>query len=125
MARRLGEPPRSLAPAALAYLARYNWPGNVRELSNVIERALLMSDADTLERGDFARILPGLDSDHASAAGGRALTADEKAWQTEAPSAIPYDADWPAPKELSKADINRLIEEFVASAKRIDRIESY
>lgn len=56
------------------------------------------------------------------AAGGRALTADEKAWQTEAPSAIPYDADWPAPKELSKADINRLIEEFVASAKRIDRI---
>ena len=74
VARRLGEPPRSLAPAALAYLARYNWPGNVRELSNVIERALLMSDADTLERGDFARILPGLDSDHASAAGGRART---------------------------------------------------
>ena len=26
----------------------YNWPGNVRELRNVIERAMILGDADTL-----------------------------------------------------------------------------
>jgi DNA-binding NtrC family response regulator len=30
----------------------------VRELSNVLERALLMSDADSLEQEDFEQILP-------------------------------------------------------------------
>jgi transcriptional regulator with PAS, ATPase and Fis domain len=74
VARRLGEPPRSLAPGALAYLARHSWPGNVRELSNVIERALLMSDADTLEQDDFARILPGLEAKPMTPPGGRART---------------------------------------------------
>lgn len=56
------------------------------------------------------------------AAGGRALTAEEQAWQTEAPSALPYDQGWPAPRELTKDDIRRLIEEFAASARRVDRI---
>ncbi len=56
------------------------------------------------------------------AAGGRPLTAEENPWQTEAPSALPYDPSWPAPRELGKADIKRLIAEFVASAQRIDRI---
>ncbi len=60
LARQLGEHPRGISAAALEYLARHPWPGNVRELSNVLERALLMSDADRLERADFEQILPGL-----------------------------------------------------------------
>ncbi|HRH74581.1 MAG TPA: sigma 54-interacting transcriptional regulator [Zoogloea sp.] len=74
IARRLGEPPRSMAPGALAYLARHSWPGNVRELSNVIERALLMSDADTLEQDDFAPILPGLEAKPRTPPGARSRT---------------------------------------------------
>jgi transcriptional regulator with PAS, ATPase and Fis domain len=58
LARQLGEPPRSLSDAALAYLARHAWPGNVRELANVLERALLMSDADSLDAEDIERVLP-------------------------------------------------------------------
>ena len=50
------------------------------------------------------------------------MTAEEGAWQTVAPSALPYDADWPAPRELSKGDIGELIGEFVASAQRAERI---
>ena len=61
-------------------------------------------------------------SSHPPAAGGKALTAEEGAWQTVAPSALPYDADWPAPRELSKGDIGELIGEFVASAQRAERI---
>ncbi len=60
LARQLGEPPRSLAPSALDYLARHTWPGNVRELSNTLERALLMSDAERLDAHDFESVLPGV-----------------------------------------------------------------
>lgn len=37
------------APSALRALDAYAWPGNVRELSHVIERAVLMHDADTID----------------------------------------------------------------------------
>ena len=38
----------------LHVLQSYGWPGNVRELRNVIERAMLLSDADRLDARDFA-----------------------------------------------------------------------
>ena len=34
-------------------LLRYTWPGNVRELRNILERAVLLSDRDTLEVDDL------------------------------------------------------------------------
>jgi transcriptional regulator with AAA-type ATPase domain/tetratricopeptide (TPR) repeat protein len=37
--------PRSLGPDARGALRTYPWPGNVRELSNVIERAVLLTDS--------------------------------------------------------------------------------
>jgi DNA-binding NtrC family response regulator len=40
-------------PAAHALLRGYGWPGNVRELRNVIERAMLLSDAERLDARDF------------------------------------------------------------------------
>lgn len=41
-----------LSFAALDLMQRYNWPGNIRELQNIMERACLLADADSL-------ILPG------------------------------------------------------------------
>ncbi|MBU2640382.1 MAG: sigma-54-dependent Fis family transcriptional regulator [Gammaproteobacteria bacterium] len=38
----------SLSPQALARLQAYDFPGNIRELRNIIERAILMADGDTL-----------------------------------------------------------------------------
>lgn len=35
-------------------LANYSWPGNVRSLSHAVERALVLSDQDLLDSGDFA-----------------------------------------------------------------------
>ena len=43
-------------PAAYTALQHYGWPGNVRELRNVVERAMLLSDATTLEARDFATL---------------------------------------------------------------------
>ena len=48
VARRCGRAPRPLSADALARLGAYGWPGNVRELENVLERALVLGDADTI-----------------------------------------------------------------------------
>ncbi|MBW2268805.1 MAG: sigma-54-dependent Fis family transcriptional regulator [Deltaproteobacteria bacterium] len=44
----LGKPVRGIDDNALERLVTYGWPGNVRELENVIERAIILADADTI-----------------------------------------------------------------------------
>ncbi|HEX5632538.1 MAG TPA: sigma-54 dependent transcriptional regulator [Gemmatimonadales bacterium] len=53
LATAYGLPVPALTPAARARLRGHAWPGNVRELRNVIERALVLSPAGTLELGDL------------------------------------------------------------------------
>ena len=60
----------AVAPDALALLAAYPYPGNVRELRNLLERATLMSDDDTIA----ARHLP----DEVTAPGGRLPDASDR-----------------------------------------------
>jgi len=49
MLRRLGgESPPRLDPRTVACLSGYDYPGNVRELKHIIERALLLTDGDTI-----------------------------------------------------------------------------
>ena len=45
---------RGVTPEAMAQLQRHPWPGNVRELRNAVERAMLLSDEQTLGVGDFS-----------------------------------------------------------------------
>lgn len=49
-----GRPAKALSPDALTALREYPWPGNVRELSNVMERAVLVSETDRLEPDDLS-----------------------------------------------------------------------
>jgi len=44
----VGRGVKTLSDEARRALSAYGWPGNVRELQNVIERAVLISDADTI-----------------------------------------------------------------------------
>ena len=44
----MSAPNIEVAPASMKALAGYSWPGNVRELKNVIERAILLSDRQTI-----------------------------------------------------------------------------
>jgi len=47
-ARQLGVGGRAISPGARDLLMAYDWPGNIRQLVNVIERAVLMTDATEL-----------------------------------------------------------------------------
>jgi DNA-binding NtrC family response regulator len=42
------KPVSSIAPPAMALLVDYLWPGNVRELENVIQKAIILTDDDTV-----------------------------------------------------------------------------
>jgi two-component system response regulator AtoC len=44
----LGKPVRTISDEALERLTAYRWPGNVRELENVIERAVILAEGDSI-----------------------------------------------------------------------------
>lgn len=54
--------------------------------------------------------------------GGKALTGDADPWVTLAPSPIPFDQGWPAPRALDRGDFKRIRERFVATARRAVRL---
>jgi len=45
-------------PAALEMLEKYDWPGNVRELRNVVHRAYVMCEGDTIQPAVIEDLLP-------------------------------------------------------------------
>ena len=46
--RDLNKKPLTLAPSAVEEMLAYAWPGNVRELQNCIERAVILTEGDTI-----------------------------------------------------------------------------
>jgi len=49
----LGMETKRLEPGVLDLFTRYHWPGNVRELEATLHRAIVMSNGETITRGDF------------------------------------------------------------------------
>ncbi|HSS01351.1 MAG TPA: sigma-54 dependent transcriptional regulator, partial [Kofleriaceae bacterium] len=56
-AARGGSSPIGITDDAVRWLCRHDWPGNVRELANVVERAVALTDHDTIVLDDV-RDLP-------------------------------------------------------------------
>jgi NADPH2 dehydrogenase len=54
--------------------------------------------------------------------GGGPLTSDTDAWQTIAPSAVPFGPNWPAPRAMDEQDMARVREAFVDATSRAVRI---
>src|SRR5262249_38024363 len=48
-ARRYGKKTLALAPGLEELLSSYCWPGNIRELKNVLERAVIISEDETID----------------------------------------------------------------------------
>lgn len=63
--REFGKRVKEIDPEALELLETYHWPGNVRELKNVIERAILLCDGETLTPGTLPPEVRGEDSSDA------------------------------------------------------------
>jgi DNA-binding NtrC family response regulator len=51
---RLGKPVAGISVGAVKLLMAHDWPGNVRELANTLERAVALSDHDTIVAEDLA-----------------------------------------------------------------------
>ena len=51
--RQAGRGLMTVDPAAHAALCAYDWPGNVRELANVLERAQILAEGDTITPDDL------------------------------------------------------------------------
>ena len=62
MRDRTGSQVTEFAPDALRKLQAYRFPGNVREMENMIERAVILAESETLHASDFPL---ALDSDRA------------------------------------------------------------
>lgn len=52
-AEELGKRPPSFSDQALEVLRDHDWPGNVRELENMIQRAVVMTDTDSVDISDL------------------------------------------------------------------------
>ncbi len=53
-----GKSIKKISKVAMEELCNYSWPGNIRELQNIIERAIIISNSDTIKHKDIAS-LPG------------------------------------------------------------------
>lgn len=52
-AKKYNKPDIRLSDKTAAKLENYSWPGNVRELQHAIEKAVILSEGDSLEPADF------------------------------------------------------------------------
>jgi DNA-binding NtrC family response regulator len=53
-AKKYNRPVSTLSANLIKQMQKYQWPGNVRELQHAIERAVILSQTDTLQPEDFA-----------------------------------------------------------------------
>jgi DNA-binding NtrC family response regulator len=51
--KKYGKSKKKVQASTLSRLQKHNWPGNVRELRHAVERAVIMSESDTLQPEDF------------------------------------------------------------------------
>jgi two-component system response regulator PilR (NtrC family) len=97
LAAHAGTPPARLTPDAEEELAGYGFPGNIRELENILERAVALSSADTIDAADL-RLAPAAEGEEPRPAGTAAETLPDYLDGLERKAIL---------EALSKTDFNR------------------
>ena len=59
---------KRFSPSTLTAFEQHDWPGNVRELENIVQRAVVLSEGQTLELSSLPAIFRGPDPEPAKAA---------------------------------------------------------
>ena len=62
-----GKQIHDIRPTAMDLLVEYAWPGNIRELENVIQRAVILADADSLTQADLPEHIRQLEQESTAA----------------------------------------------------------
>ncbi|NOY87895.1 MAG: sigma-54-dependent Fis family transcriptional regulator, partial [FCB group bacterium] len=52
--KKIGKEVKGISSEAAELLVSYNWPGNVRELENIIERAVVLTNSQYLNKDDLS-----------------------------------------------------------------------
>jgi len=102
-AGRSGMRPPTVSPATLAMLTRYSWPGNVRELQNIMERAVLMCDGQTIQVCDLPVEISGSVTDAVAPQREETLWGFERAMIVKALR----DSDWNQSQAARQLGISR------------------
>jgi DNA-binding NtrC family response regulator len=63
-----GKQVNDIRPGAMEALVEYEWPGNIRELENVIQRATILADSDSISSEDLPEFLQQITNDENGAA---------------------------------------------------------
>ncbi len=109
--------PTQITAKALARLESYRWPGNIRELENVLSRAAILCDGETIRSHDLDML--GLDRPHAGAGSAPGSGDDER---VELPP-IELDrlGDGEGLKNLTERAVRAVERAALAAALRRDR----
>jgi len=78
-AQELGRSSPAVSAEALALLCAYDWPGNIRELRNLLERAVLLSDAGAISPRQLPREISHANEPAAPEEGASSLEGYERA----------------------------------------------
>jgi DNA-binding NtrC family response regulator len=107
--------PTQITARALARLATYRWPGNIRELENVLSRAAILCDGETIRSHDLD--LVGLGRDRARTGG------DDNPDDDRVELAIALDrlGDGESLKDVADRALRTVERAAIAAALRRDR----
>jgi two-component system, NtrC family, response regulator HydG len=102
VAEKLPKQVTGLTAAAAAALERYAWPGNVRELHHAMERAAILTQAETIDVQDLPDVVRG----GAGSAAGGTLSAPSPGG---APGAVPAGSPIVIPAGTPMDEIERIV----------------